>query len=93
MHAVRVALSSMIHFVRALQSFAHLEVVDCSFSTLEAFALRKEGDLDALIAAHEGYVDRLAGKILMRGSSGKVVRVASFRRGRAADSMSRTTAS
>jgi gamma-tubulin complex component 3 len=60
----------MIHFVKALQAFAHLEVVDCSFTALEAFALKKEGDLDELIAAHEGYVDRLASKILMRGTAG-----------------------
>ncbi|CAD6581720.1 MAG: Microtubule-nucleating Tub4p (gamma-tubulin) complex component [Cyphobasidiales sp. Tagirdzhanova-0007] len=70
-HQIRIALSEMIHFVRQLQYFCHLEVIDCSWAVLEEFAQKKEGDLDALIEAHQVYVDRLAGKALLRGRGAK----------------------
>ena len=67
---VRVILAEMVHFVRQLQYFSHLEVIECSWSALEAFALRMEGDLDALVEAHQLYIGRLLSKLLLRGTSG-----------------------
>ena len=72
-HQARVTLAEMLHVVRQLQSFSHLEVIDCSWTALEEFALRKEGDLDELVDAHRAYVDRLATKALLRGSGAKSV--------------------
>ena len=63
----------MIHFVRQLQYFCHLEVIDCSWSVLEEFAQKKEGDLDTLINAHQAYVERLASKALLKGNGAKQV--------------------
>lgn len=71
LHQVRIALAEMVHFVKQLYYFCHLEVIDCSWTVLEEFAQRKEGDLDALISAHQAYVDRLASKALLRGSGPK----------------------
>lgn len=68
-HQVRIILSEMIHFIRQLQYFSHLEVIDCSWTVLEEFALRKQGDLDGLIEAHQLYLGRLASKALLRGST------------------------
>jgi gamma-tubulin complex component 3 len=70
---VRLALQEMLHFIRQLQHYSHLEVIDCSWKTLEDFALRKQGDLDSLIEAHRSYLERLINKGLLRGSGAKQV--------------------
>lgn len=67
----------MIFFVRQLQYYCHLEVIGCSWQTLEDFALKKEGDLDSLIEAHRTYLERLVSKALLmngRKSSKRDVR-------------------
>jgi gamma-tubulin complex component 3 len=65
----------MIHFIRQLQYYCHLEVIGCSWQVLEEFAKKKEGDLDSLIEAHRAYLDRLVNKALLLSSkSGKEVR-------------------
>lgn len=58
----------MIFFIRELQYYCHLEVIACSWADLEAFALKKEGDLDSLIKAHKVYLDRLVTKALLQSS-------------------------
>jgi gamma-tubulin complex component 3 len=64
----------MIHFIRQLQYYCHLEVIDCSWQVLEEFAKKKEGDLDSLIEAHRAYLDRLVNKALLLSSkAGKEV--------------------
>jgi len=78
-HQSRIALSEMLHFIRQLEYFCHLEVIDCSWAVLEEFITKKEGDLDELIEAHQAYIERLACKALLRGTGSRQVgRVAMF---------------
>ena len=58
-------MAEMIHFMRQMQAYCHLEVIECQWKALLDFIHRKEGDLDALIAAHRGYVDRTVKKVLL----------------------------
>ncbi|KAG6868518.1 hypothetical protein C0993_001619 [Termitomyces sp. T159_Od127] len=71
-HKVRIVMTEMIHFVRQMQAHCHLEVIECSWKTLTDFLNKKEGDLDALLDAHQSYLDRMARKVLLLSSkSGK----------------------
>lgn len=67
-HQVRIALAEMVHFIRQLQYYCHLEVIGCSWQSLEEFASKKQGDLDALIQAHRTYLTRLVNKALLLGT-------------------------
>jgi len=58
-------MAEMLHFVRQLQAYSHLEVIECSWKTLMEFLDKKEGDLDSLIDAHRSYLDRISTKILL----------------------------
>jgi gamma-tubulin complex component 3 len=58
-------MMEMIHFVRQMQAFCQLEVIECSWKELIDFANKKEGDLDSLISAHRSYLDRMIKKILL----------------------------
>ena len=51
-HRARLTLSDMVHFVRQLQYFCHLDVIEVSWAKLEAACSKKEGDLDTLIKIH-----------------------------------------
>lgn len=65
----------MIHFVRQMQAYCHLEVIECSWKILIDFMNKKEGDLDALIKAHRSYLDRMVKKVLLLSpKTGKEVR-------------------
>ncbi|CAG7846630.1 Spindle pole body component alp6 AltName: Full=Altered polarity protein 6 [Serendipita indica DSM 11827] len=64
-HQIRVVLSEMIHFMRQLQAFCQLEVIECSWKELMDFVTKKDGDLDGLIQAHRNYLDRMVKKILL----------------------------
>ena len=55
----------MIHFIRQLEAYCRLEVIECSWKVLTEFLNKKEGDLDALIDAHRSYLDRMTRKILL----------------------------
>lgn len=68
-HNVRIAHSEMVHFLRQLQAFYQLEVVECSWSVLEEYCNKRTGDLDALIHAHRVFLERVVRKVLL--SSGK----------------------
>lgn len=61
----------MVHFLRQLQAFCQLEVIECSWAALLEFTDKRSGDLDSLIAAHQTYLDRLVRKILLLGSRSK----------------------
>jgi gamma-tubulin complex component 3 len=64
----------MIHFIRQMAAYCHLEVIECSWKALMDFVNEKEGDLDALINAHRVYLDRMVKKLLLIGSkAGKEV--------------------
>ncbi|KDQ17332.1 hypothetical protein BOTBODRAFT_64327 [Botryobasidium botryosum FD-172 SS1] len=64
-HQVRIVMAEMIHFMRQLQAYCHLEVIECSWKSLLEFIEKKEGDLDGLIEAHNSYLDRMVKKVLL----------------------------
>lgn len=67
-HKVRLVMAEMIHFIRQLEAYCRLEVIECSWKVLIDFLNKKEGDLDALIDCHRTYLDRIAKKILLWNS-------------------------
>jgi len=74
-HKIRLALAEMVHFIRQLEAYCRLEVIECSWKVLIDFLNKKEGDLDALIDAHRTYLNRTTKKILLWHSRpGKEVR-------------------
>ncbi|KAJ6485068.1 gamma-tubulin complex, component 3, partial [Mycena vitilis] len=64
-HQIRIAMAEMIHFMRQMQAYCHLEVIECSWKVLLDFLNKKEGDLDAMIEAHRSYLDRVVKKVLL----------------------------
>ena len=58
-------MAEMIHFIRQLEAYCQLEVIECSWKILVDFVQKKEGDLDALIEAHRAYLDRMVKKVLL----------------------------
>ena len=58
----------MVHFLRQMQAYCQLEVIECSWADLIDTTSKREGDLDALIKAHRTYLDRVVRKILLLGS-------------------------
>ncbi|KAG6866477.1 hypothetical protein C0991_003995 [Blastosporella zonata] len=67
-HKIRIVMAEMIHFVRQMQAYCQLEVIGCSWKVLIDFLNKKEGDLDALLDAHQSYLDRMAKKVLLLSS-------------------------
>ncbi|QRV74099.1 spindle pole body component alp6 [Ceratobasidium sp. AG-Ba] len=67
-HQARIVLAEMIHFIRQMQSFSHLEIIDVSWKRLVEFTQKKEGDLDALIEAHQQYLERIEKRVLLISS-------------------------
>lgn len=55
----------MIHFIRQMQAYTQLEVIACSWKALMEFFAKREGDLDAMIDAHQSYLDRMVKKVLL----------------------------
>lgn len=71
-HRARLVISEMIHFIRQLQSYCHLEVIDCGWQEFERKLISEGGDLDSLIEGHNVYLDRLVSKgMLLSTRSGK----------------------
>ncbi|KAI0268209.1 gamma-tubulin complex DGRIP91/SPC98 component [Gloeopeniophorella convolvens] len=66
-HKIRLITAEMIHFIRQMAAYCHLEVIECSWKALMDFVNEKKGDLDALIEAHRLYLDRTVKKILLIG--------------------------
>lgn len=58
-------MAEMIHFIRQMEAYCQLEVIECSWKNLLDFVQKKEGDLDALIEAHRAYLDRMVKKVLL----------------------------
>ena len=67
-HQVQLVMAEMIHFVRQMEAYCQLEVIECSWKTLLEFVNKKEGDLDALIETHRAYLDRMVKKVLLLSS-------------------------
>jgi gamma-tubulin complex component 3 len=73
-HQVRIVLAEMIHFIRQMQSYCQLEVIECSWKILHDFIMKKEGDLDGLIHEHHAYLEKVVKKVLLLSSrSNRVV--------------------
>ena len=49
-----------------MQAWCQLDVIECCWKALVDFINKKEGDLDAVIEAHQLYLDRIISKILLR---------------------------
>jgi hypothetical protein len=78
-HQIHIVMAEMIHFIRQMQAYCQLEVIECSWKVLIDFMNKKEGDLDAMIDAHRTYLDRMVKKVLLLSSkTGKEVNVPSF---------------
>ncbi|PWN39999.1 hypothetical protein IE81DRAFT_325973 [Ceraceosorus guamensis] len=60
-----LGLSEMIHFVRQVQGFCQLEVIDYSWQDLMDFFATRKGDLDELILEHRRYLNALKSKALL----------------------------
>ncbi|KLO19761.1 gamma-tubulin complex DGRIP91/SPC98 component [Schizopora paradoxa] len=77
-HYVRIVLAEMTHFIRQIQSYCHLQIIECQWKKLMDFIDKKEGDLDALITAHRTYVGNVTRKVLVQrdklGKEGSVFR-------------------
>ncbi|KAG2118763.1 gamma-tubulin complex, component 3 [Suillus discolor] len=67
-HQIRITTSEMIHFIRQMQAYTQLEVIECSWKALMEFFARREGDLDAMIDAHQSYLDCMVKKVLLISS-------------------------
>ncbi|PPQ98542.1 hypothetical protein CVT24_004033 [Panaeolus cyanescens] len=67
-HKVRIAMTEMIHFIRQLEAYYRLEVIECSWKAFIDFLNKREGDLDALIDAHKSYLHRITKKVLLHHS-------------------------
>lgn len=79
-HKIRLVMAEMVHFIRQLETYCRLEVIECSWKILVDFLNKKEGDLDALIDAHRTYLERVTKKILLwNPRPGKEVRVLTSR--------------
>lgn len=67
-------MAEMVHFIRQMQAYCHVEVIECSWKALMEFFQEREGDLDAMIEAHRAYLDRMVKKVLLLSSkAGKEV--------------------
>ena len=79
-HKIRLVMAEMVRFIRQLETYCRLEVIECSWKVLVDFLNKKEGDLDALIDAHRTYLERVTKKILLWSPRpGKEVRVLASR--------------
>ena len=79
-HKIRLVMAEMVHFIRQLETYCRLEVIECSWKVLVDFLNKIEGDLDALIDAHRTYLERVTKKILLWSPRpGKEVRVLASR--------------
>ncbi|KAI6003973.1 gamma-tubulin complex, component 3 [Pisolithus albus] len=67
-HQIRIAMAEMIHFIRQMLAYCHIEVIECSWKSLMEFFQEPEGDLDAMIEAHRSYLDRMVRKVLLLSS-------------------------
>jgi len=70
-HHCRIVQAEMVHFLRQIQAYCQLEVIECSWSDLVEFMSKREGDMDSLIKAHKTYLDRIVRKVLLLGSGSR----------------------
>ncbi|EGF99420.1 uncharacterized protein MELLADRAFT_50714 [Melampsora larici-populina 98AG31] len=71
-HRARLVMSEMIHFIRQLQCYVQLEVIECGWQEFEKRVMLEGGDLDSLVEAHGLYLDRLVSKgMLLNPKAGR----------------------
>lgn len=68
-HQARIVHAEMLHFVRQLQAFYQLEVIECSWQAFEELIAKNEDGLDGLVKAHREYLGRLMTRILLVSTS------------------------
>lgn len=64
-HEIGIIMATMNHFIRQLQSYCQLEVIECQWKALMDFAAKGVGDLDALIESHRSYLRHVVAKALL----------------------------
>ena len=64
-HRCHILQAQMIHFVAELQAFCQLEAIELAWQDMVEFERSREGDLDALIAAHRTYLGNIKAKALL----------------------------
>ncbi|KAF8845758.1 gamma-tubulin complex, component 3 [Paxillus ammoniavirescens] len=64
-HQIRIVMAEMVHFIRQMQAYCQLEVMECSWKILTEFFYKREGDLDTMIDAHRSYLDRMVKKVFL----------------------------
>ncbi|CDZ98040.1 Gamma-tubulin complex, DGRIP91/SPC98 component [Phaffia rhodozyma] len=64
-HHCRIIHAEMVHFIRQLQAFYQLEVIECSWQAFEELIQKNEDGLDGLMSAHKEYIGRLITRILL----------------------------
>jgi gamma-tubulin complex component 3 len=64
-HQIRIVMAEMVHFIRQMQAYCQLEVMECSWKILTEFFHKREGDLDTMIDAHRSYLDRMVKKVFL----------------------------
>jgi gamma-tubulin complex component 3 len=60
----------MVHFIRQLQAFYQLEVIECSWEAFEELIVKNEDGLDGLMKAHKEYLRRLVARVLLKAPEG-----------------------
>jgi len=64
-HRCHILQAQMIHFIAELQAFCQLEAIELAWQDMLEFERTREGDLDALIAAHRTYLGNIKAKALL----------------------------
>ncbi|KAF9221950.1 gamma-tubulin complex, component 3 [Gyrodon lividus] len=64
-HQIRIVMAEMVHFIRQMQAYCQLEVMECSWKILTEFFHKREGDLDTMIEGHRSYLDRMVKKVFL----------------------------
>ncbi|KZT54973.1 hypothetical protein CALCODRAFT_485118 [Calocera cornea HHB12733] len=67
-HQVRIVMAEMIHFIRQMHAWCHREIIGAAWKDLVEFAQKQEGDLDALIEAHNKYLNQMVRKVMLHDS-------------------------
>lgn len=66
-HRAQILQAQMVHFITQIESFCSLEAIELAWQDLLEFANARQGDLDALIAAHRAFLKKIVGRALLIG--------------------------
>ncbi|KAJ3235513.1 Gamma-tubulin complex component 3 [Chytriomyces hyalinus] len=68
-HTSSIVLSEMIHFTYQLQYYILFEVLECSWTELNSYLVKRTGDLDQLIGAHNKYLNNITSRGLLAATA------------------------